>query len=104
MGFWDRFGTETVRRLALSPGSGVLDVCCGAGSSALPAARAVGASGRVLGVDVAEPLLQIARHRAAAEGLHHIEFRCADATSTGLPEGTFDAVVCSADRGQHRFG
>ncbi len=94
VGFWDRLGNETVRRLALSPGSAVLDLCCGAGSSAFPAARAVGPSGRVLGVDVAEPLLQIARHRAAAEGLHHVEFRCADATSTGLPEASFDAVVC----------
>jgi ubiquinone/menaquinone biosynthesis C-methylase UbiE len=94
VGFWDRLGTETVRRLALSPGSAVLDVCCGAGSSALPAARAVAPTGRVLGVDVAEPLLQIARARAAAEGLHHVEFRCADATQTGLPEASFDAVVC----------
>ena len=94
VGFWDRFGIETVRRLALPPGGAVLDVCCGAGASALPAARAVGSGGRVLGVDVAEPLLQIARRRAAAEGLHQVEFRCADATGTGLPDATFDAVVC----------
>jgi ubiquinone/menaquinone biosynthesis C-methylase UbiE len=94
VGFWDRFGIETVRRLTLPPGGAVLDVCCGAGASALPAARAVGSGGRVLGVDVAEPLLQIARRRAAAEGLHQAEFRCADATGTGLPDATFDAVVC----------
>jgi SAM-dependent methyltransferase len=94
VGFWDRFGGETVRRLAPSPGGVVLDVCCGAGASALPAARAVGSGGRVLGVDVAEPLLQIARHRASAEGLHHAEFRCADATGTGLPDASFDVVVC----------
>jgi ubiquinone/menaquinone biosynthesis C-methylase UbiE len=94
VGFWDRFGAETVRRLALPPGGAVLDVCCGAGASALPAARAVRPGGRVLGVDVAEPLLQIARRRAAAEGLDNVEFRCADATGTGLPDASFDAVVC----------
>jgi ubiquinone/menaquinone biosynthesis C-methylase UbiE len=94
LGFWDRFGTETVRRLTPPAGGAVLDVCCGAGASALPAARAVGCGGRVLGVDVAEPLLQIARRRAAAQELHHAEFRCADATGTGLPDASFDAVVC----------
>lgn len=94
LGFWDRLGADTIDRLALPLGSAVLDVCCGAGASALPAARAVGPGGRVLGLDLAEPLLQIARHRAAAEGLDHVEFRCADATATSLPDASFDAVVC----------
>lgn len=38
--------------------------------------------------------MQIARRRAAAESLHQAEFRCADACSTGLPEESFDAVIC----------
>ena len=42
VGFWDRFGAATVSRLGLSTGENVLDLCCGAGASALPAARAVG--------------------------------------------------------------
>jgi len=94
LGFWDRFGTETVSRLRLAPGASVLDLCCGAGASAIPAARAVGPAGRVLGVDVAEPQLELARARAADEGLANIEFRHGDATGTGLPDGSFDAVVC----------
>ena len=48
----------------------------------------------MLGVDVAGPLLELARTKAAAEELANIEFRLADATSTGLPDGSFDAVVC----------
>jgi ubiquinone/menaquinone biosynthesis C-methylase UbiE len=94
LGFWDRFGAETVSRLGLQPGQAVLDLCCGAGASAIPAARAVGAAGRVLGIDVAGPLLGLARARAAREGMANIEFRHGDATSTGLPDGSFDAVVC----------
>ena len=31
LGFWDRFGAETVKRLQLAPGQAVLDLCCGAG-------------------------------------------------------------------------
>jgi ubiquinone/menaquinone biosynthesis C-methylase UbiE len=94
LSFWDRFGAATVARLPLAPGGTVLDLCCGAGASALPAARAVGSSGHVLGIDVAAPLLDLARARAAAEGLAQAEFLLGDATRTGLPDGGFDAVVC----------
>jgi SAM-dependent methyltransferase len=48
----------------------------------------------VLGIDVAAPLLELARDRAAREGLANIEFRQGDASATGLPDGGFDAVVC----------
>jgi ubiquinone/menaquinone biosynthesis C-methylase UbiE len=94
LSFWNRFGAATVSRLRLAPGQAVLDLCCGAGASAIPAARAVGPSGRVLGIDVAAPMLELARSRAAREGLAHIEFRQGDATSTELPDGGFDAVIC----------
>lgn len=94
LAFWDRYGAATVARLPLTAGQSVLDLCCGAGASALPAARAVRPGGQVIGVDVAGPLLELARSKAAAEGLRNIEFRHGDATSTGLPAGGFDAVVC----------
>src|SRR5262249_5036925 len=94
LSFWDRFGVATVSRLHLEAGDAVLDLCCGAGASAIPAARAVGPSGRVLGIDVAVPLLDLARARASAERLAQAQFLHADATRTGLPDGSFDAVVC----------
>jgi ubiquinone/menaquinone biosynthesis C-methylase UbiE len=94
LSFWDRFGAATVSRLPLAPGGTVLDLCCGTGASALPAARLVGPAGRVLGIDLAAPMLELARARAAAEGLAQLEFRLGDATRTGLPDGGFDAVVC----------
>jgi ubiquinone/menaquinone biosynthesis C-methylase UbiE len=94
LGFWDRWGAATVSRLSLAPGNTVLDLCCGAGGSAIPAARAVRPEGRVLGVDLAAPLLDLARARAARERLTNLEFRLGDATRTGHPSGSFDAVVC----------
>jgi ubiquinone/menaquinone biosynthesis C-methylase UbiE len=94
LSFWDRYGSATVSRLRLAGGDSVLDLCCGAGASAIPAARAVGAAGRVLGIDVAGPLLELARARASREGLDNIEFRQGDALCTGRPDGSFDAVVC----------
>lgn len=92
--FWDRFGRRTVERLDLSGGARVLDACCGTGASAIPAAECVGPDGYVLGVDVSEGLLGLARAKAAKRGLRHAEFRVADVMELDLPEGSFDAVVC----------
>ena len=94
LGFWDRFGAATVARLPLRPGDEVLDLCCGAGASAIPAARTVTTTGHVVAVDLAQPLLDAARARAADEGLANLEFRLGDARRTGLPDSSFDAVIC----------
>jgi SAM-dependent methyltransferase len=48
----------------------------------------------VVGVDLAGPLLELARAKAARERLTDVEFRLGDATHTGHPGGSFDAVVC----------
>ena len=92
--FWERFGSETVDRMELQPGVRVLDVCCGSGASAIVAAERVGPEGSVLGVDLAERLLERARSTASARGLPQAEFRLGDMRDLGLPDGHFDAVVC----------
>src|SRR4029450_1933189 len=92
--FWERFGRATVERLRPSPGARVLDVCCGSGASALPAAEMVGPTGFVLGIDLAERLLALARAKAAARGLTNTEFRVGDMLDLHLPEATFDAAIC----------
>jgi len=78
LAFWDRYGRRTVEQLHLLPGSSVLDVGCGSGASAIPAAVIVGPSGRVVGVDLAERLLDIARAKSIKQKLQNIEFRRAD--------------------------
>ena len=92
--FWERYGKRTVERLRLKPGARVLDVCCGSGASALPAAEAVGPSGSVVGVDLAESLLQLARTKAKQRGLENVEFRSGDMTNLPFETGSFDVVVC----------
>lgn len=92
--FWDRFGRKSVERLKLAPGARVLDVCCGSGASAIPAAEQVGPDGSVLGVDLAENLLALARAKTERKGLHNIEFRVGDMLNLGLPDSAFDAVIC----------
>lgn len=90
--FWHHFGQRTVDRLSLAPGDSVVDLFCGTGASALPAARAVGPTGSVLGVDITPALLDVARAHAAREGLHQARFQAADVTTFGLPPASVDAV------------
>jgi ubiquinone/menaquinone biosynthesis C-methylase UbiE len=87
---WNPLGEATVVEAAPRPGDRVLDVCCGAGSSAIPAARAVGTSGHVDAVDLAERLLE--QGRASARGLTQIDFVHADATT--WPHRDYDIVQC----------
>lgn len=94
LSFWNRFGQRTIDRLELQSGNQILDVCCGTGASAIPAAKQVGATGSVLGVDLADSLLELARHKSQQQGLANIEFRCGDFTSMGLPGESFDGIVC----------
>jgi SAM-dependent methyltransferase len=65
----------------LRPGMRVLDLAAGRGEPSLRAARRVGPSGSVLGVDLSDPLLQMAREKAAQEGLTNLELRAGDAQS-----------------------
>jgi len=92
--FWHRFGRQTVERLGLREGEAVLDVCCGSGGSALPAAEAVGPGGNVVAVDLAEGLLQLGEAKARARGLSNIQFKTGDMLALGYPDASFDAVVC----------
>jgi len=94
LGFWGRYGQRTVERLALHPGARVLDVACGTGASALPACEAVGPTGWVIGVDLAEQLLARGREKAKQKRLVNIEFLQADMTELGYPDAHFDAVIC----------
>jgi SAM-dependent methyltransferase len=92
--FWDLYGRRTVDRLPLTAGMAVLDVCCGMGASAIPAALRVAPAGQVIAVDLAEKLLSKGSQLAAEQGVTNIEFRRADLESLPFPDRTFDAVLC----------
>jgi ubiquinone/menaquinone biosynthesis C-methylase UbiE len=94
LSFWERFGARTVERAAPRAGARLLDACCGTGASALPAAARVGPDGSVLGIDLSDRMLDLARAKARARGLGNVTFRRGDILSAGLPEKSFDAVIC----------
>ena len=93
LAFWDRYGRRTIEKLSLSPGWSVLDVGCGTGASAIPAAISVGPKGRVSEIDLAERLLAVARAKSVAQNLQNVDFQRADMTTLTYPDASFDAVV-----------
>ncbi len=83
-------GLHAIEALSPQNGEAVLDVGCGAGQSVLQLADLVGPRGRVTGVDIAPPLLDVARRRAA--GRSHVDFIECDALRLALPERSIDCV------------
>jgi ubiquinone/menaquinone biosynthesis C-methylase UbiE len=92
--FWGRYGRRTVERLRLATGERVLDVCCGSGASAIPAAEIVGAAGAVVGIDLAENLLELGRAKANQRGLTNIQFQASDLMHLPFEDQSFDTAVC----------
>ncbi len=72
-------------------GEQIIDVGCGCGATAIELAGKVGASGRVLGIDVSAPMLARAKQSAPADA--PIEFMLADATTFPFAPGAADIVI-----------
>ncbi len=86
-------GRGLAAELAPAVGERVLDVGCGRGAALFPLAAAVGPRGRVLGIDLAPRMVELAA--ADAAGLPQVELRLADASAPGLPPTSFDVVASS---------
>ena len=80
----------------LAPGQRVLDVACGTGWATVAAARAVGNTGSVIGIDIADKMLDIAREKTSSIGLSNVEYRIGDAESLEFDDASFDAVICAS--------
>ena len=92
-GMHHRWRRRSAERADLSQGDSALDVCCGTGDLALELARWVGPSGSVIGCDFSEPMLEVARSKAAERGLGWVRFENADALQLPYADRSFDAVT-----------
>lgn len=72
----------------------VLDVACGTGLVTLRAAAAVGATGEVVGTDISEGMVELARAVAAQRQITHVAFYRRDAEEAQLAGASFDAALC----------
>jgi SAM-dependent methyltransferase len=77
----------------LCTGQTILDLDSGAGLDSLLAARKVGPTGKVIGVDLCPVMLEKARHNASLLGLHNVEFIEAGIEKVPLPDESVDVVI-----------
>src|SRR5690242_20534679 len=84
-------GEALVAGFSITPGMRILDLGCGDGTTAIPAARC---GAEVLGVDIAANLVAAGNERAAQAGLSNVRFQQGDATNlAGIEDEGFDMVV-----------
>jgi demethylmenaquinone methyltransferase/2-methoxy-6-polyprenyl-1,4-benzoquinol methylase len=91
-GLHHRWRGRAADRAELEPGSAALDVCCGTGDLALELAGRVAPGGEVVGCDFSEPMLDLARAKAAERGAE-VRFEWADALELPYEDARFDAVT-----------
>ena len=78
---------------SLRPGETVVDFGSGGGIDCFIAARAVGPQGRVVGIDMTEAMVELARSNAARLGLGNVEFHLSQMEETPLGDETVDAII-----------
>ena len=91
-GLHHRWRERAADLAALDPGSAALDVCCGTGDLALELTGRVAPGGEVVGCDFSEPMLDLARSKAAERGAE-VRFEWADALVLPYEDARFDAVT-----------
>jgi demethylmenaquinone methyltransferase / 2-methoxy-6-polyprenyl-1,4-benzoquinol methylase len=90
-GRWKR---KTAALVQVPQGGRALDICCGTGDLALLLAGLVGPRGHVIGVDISERMLAVARQKAAAAGLGgRVDFALGDAEALAIRDASFDGAT-----------
>jgi ubiquinone/menaquinone biosynthesis C-methylase UbiE len=83
-------GEAALDRAGLQPGESIIDIGCGCGATTVELARRVGQAGRVLGIDVSQPMLARARERTS--GMANVALVEADATTHRFEAGRTDLL------------
>ena len=92
-GLHHRWRERAAAQTELGPGDAALDICCGTGDLALELSKLVIPDGRVVGCDFSEPMLDLAREKAAERGAAGVRFEWADALALPYDGERFDAVT-----------
>ncbi len=92
--YFQPMGERLVARAGLAPGEHVLDVACGTGSSLVPAALAVTATGRAVGIDSAPTMVERANGALAEAGAGTAQALVMDCGELEFADGSFDVVLC----------
>lgn len=86
------FGDTVMDLAGPLTGADVLDIGCGCGDTTYELGRRVGASGKVTGLDISDPMLARARQRGTEEGVGNVDFLNLDAQRGRFRDGDCDIV------------
>jgi O-methyltransferase/aklanonic acid methyltransferase len=92
--FFSTAGKKLVELAGIRAGHRVLDVAAGRGAILFPAAEQVGAAGEIIGIDLAEGMVNSTNKEIEARGLEHVSMRLMDAEQLDFESGAFDRVTC----------
>jgi len=96
-GFRERRNQEStallLARLGVTGGENVLEIGCGTGALTVPLAAAVGDNGRLVAVDISEPMIGVARQRVEERGLHNVKLLLGDAQVFEFEPAAFDLAT-----------
>jgi len=92
-GCFAHYGRRLVDAINPSPGTSVLDIACGRGAILFPAAAAVGNEGAVVGIDLADGMIQQTREDARARGIK-VRLEVGDAENLNFADESLDYVLC----------
>ncbi len=93
MGLWRVWQRRFARVLAVKSGQRALDVACGTGDLTRMLAERVGPTGHVVGIDLSERMLEVARGKLAGAGLGNVTFQPGNALALPFADASFD--VCT---------
>ena len=91
--FWDHFGETLVHILRIRRGAQILDIGFGGGSTLFPASKRVGATGKVVGVELCEHCMKRTNGEIARCGISNAEVLLMDAKELDFPDASFDYVI-----------
>jgi SAM-dependent methyltransferase len=96
-GFRERRNQEStallLARLGVTGGENVLEIGCGTGALTVPLAAAVGDNGRLVAVDISEPMIGVAHQRVEERGLHNVKLLLGDAQVFEFEPAAFDLAT-----------
>jgi len=93
--FFSHFGRRLVELAEIPNGASVLDIATGRGAVLFPTVEAVGAQGRVTGIDLAKEMIEENREEIKRLHLQNAEVCEMDAENLEFPDESFDCVLCS---------
>lgn len=84
---------DTMKHMNVQQGEVALDVCCGTGDWTVALAEAVGESGRVIGLDFSENMLEVAKEKVSDRNLDQVQLVHGNAMELPFEDNTFDYVT-----------